>query len=238
MSNNKMDKEDIKNETKKSSKTNNLEKRGKESFREIKARNRYLYIYNRYGIIYSTMQTFMLIINLVILIFFLNQTVPPLFVPVDNEMRYFPSNPLNLHNKSDSDIQTFTMTSIKDLLAYDYINYNEQLLKHQEKFTSAGWKSFIENMKKSFILDVVQENRWISSFKNTNLPRIVKKAIDNDGRAYWLVELDGINSFIGDRGRNDSVKIRLKIKRESTLTKDSGIGIDSFLYVNDNDNGK
>ena len=67
---------------------------------------------------------------------------------------------------------------------------------------------------------------------------LLKKAIDNDGRAYWLVELDGINSFIGDRGRNDSVKIRLKIKRESTLTKDSGIGIDSFLYVNDNDNGK
>jgi hypothetical protein len=233
MSKNNMDKT---NETRKNSKTSNLEKRGKEALREIKARNRYFYIYNRYGLIFGTLLSFMLIVNLLILIFFQNQTVPPVFVPVDSEMRYFPPSPLKLHNKSDSDIQTFTMTSIKDLLSYDYINYNEQLLKHQEKFTSHGWKLFIENMKKSFILDIAQENKWISSFRNTNLPRIVKKAIDEDGKAYWLVELDGVNSFIGERSRNDNVTIRLKIKRESTLIKESGIGIDSFLYINNNDN--
>lgn len=219
------------NEIKKNSKTNNLEKRGKEVLREIKARNRYFYIFNRYGIIIASFLAFSLFVHLSFLIFFMNQIVPPVYVPVDNEMRYFPPTPLNLHDKSDSDIQTYTMTSIKDLFSYDYINYNEQLLKHQNKFTSNGWKSFIENMKKSFILDSVQENKWISSFKNTNPPKIVKKAIDNDGKAYWLVELDGINSFIGNIQRNENVTIRLKIKRESTLVNENGIGIDSFIYI-------
>lgn len=219
------------NEIKKNLKINNLEKRGKEVLREIKARNRYFYIFNRYGIIIASLLTFSLFVHLSVLIFFMNQTVPPVYVPVDNEMRYFPPTPLHLHDKSDSDIQTYTMTSIKDLFSYDYINYNEQLLKHQNKFTSNGWKSFIDNMKKSFILDSVQENKWISSFKNTNPPKIVKKAIDEDNKAYWLVELDGVNSFIGNIQRNENVTIRLKIKRESTLVNENGIGIDSFIYI-------
>ena len=30
---------------------------------------------------------------------------------------------LSRHEKTDSDIQTFTMSTLKDLFAYDYINY-------------------------------------------------------------------------------------------------------------------
>lgn len=186
-----------KEEIKKSAEVVNIEKRGKEGFREIKARNRYFYIFNRYGVILGTFLSIALIVNILILIFFLNQQVPPKYVPVDNEMRYFSPIPLNQHDKSDADIQTFTITTLKNLYAFDYINFNEQLLKNQNKFTSDGWLSFVTNIKKSFILDALQTNKWISSYKNTNLPKIMKKGVDEKGIAYWLVEMDGVNTFYG-----------------------------------------
>lgn len=218
---------------KKTKQVGSKEQRLKDATKEIKARNRYFYIYNRYGIIMASLLGIMLIVNIGIAIYFQNQTVPPRYVPVDNEMRYFPPTPLNKHDKSDSDIQTFVMSSLKELLAYDYINYNEQLMAKQDLFTSDGWIDFANNMKQSFILDTVQENKWISSFRNTNLPKIVKRGINPDGIAYWLVEIDGVNSFVGEnKSRNDNVTIRLKIERVSTLMKENGIGIASFIYIN------
>lgn len=221
-----------KEEIKKSAEVVNIEKRGKEGFREIKARNRYFYIFNRYGVILGTFLSIALIVNILILIFFLNQQVPPKYVPVDNEMRYFSPIPLNQHDKSDADIQTFTITTLKNLYAFDYINFNEQLLKNQNKFTSDGWLSFVTNIKKSFILDALQTNQWISSYKNTNLPKIMKKGVDEKGIAYWLVEMDGVNTFYGAQTRSDNIKARLKIERVSTLEKEEGIGIASIIVVN------
>lgn len=219
-------------DVKKTSAEVSKEKRGKEAFREIKARNRYMYIYNRQGIIIGTLLIFLLFLQTGLLLFFLNQARPNQYIPVDNEMRYFSPTPLSQHNRSDSEIQTFTMSTIKDLLSYDYINYNEQLLKHQIKFTGDGFTDFTKDMNDSFILQTVQDNKWISTFKNTTLPVIKKKGVDSNGVAYWLVEMEGINSFIGyDSTRNDVVSLKLKIERISTLTQEEGLGIAAFNYL-------
>lgn len=209
---------------------NSLEKRGKSVYKELKSRNRYFYIYNRYGIIFGTILTILLIFVISIFIFFLNQNVPPRYIPADSEMRYFSPVPLTIHDKSDADIETFVMMTLKDLYSYDYINYNSQLYKSQEKFTTQGWNDFATNLNKSFILQQVKENQWISSYKTEGVPKIVKKGVDNKkGVAYWLVETEGVMSFYGQRPRTDRVISKLKIERVSTLEKVEGISIDFLV---------
>lgn len=207
------------------------EKRGTQTFREIKARNRYLYIFNRYSIIVATFSTILAIFCISMLIFYLQQSVPNKYVPVDNEMRYFSPIPLSVHEKTDSDIQTFVMSSLTDLFAYDYINLNNQLTRSQDKFTDNGWLNFVQAMKKSFIITNAQENKWISSYKQIGLPKISKKDVDENGVAYWLVETNGQISYEGMTRRVDNVLIRMRIKRVSTLQKESGIGIDTFVFT-------
>lgn len=215
----------------------NLEKkenRGKKTYIEVKARNRYLYIYNRIAIIFGTFTTITLIISLLSFVYFLNQSAPNQYIPVDNQMRYFSPTPLSKHEKSDSDIQTFVMSTLSDLFAYDYINFNNQLSKSQDRFTDTGWTNFVESMKRSFTIENVQDNKWISSYKQVGLPKISKKSIEetsNGKIAYWLVETKGQIQYYGENSRIDNVLIRMKIKRVTTLQKESGIGIETFVFT-------
>ena len=203
----------------------------KQTFKEVKARNRYMYINNRYSIILATLATVALIVSVISFIYFLKQSVPPRYVPTDNEMRYFSPIPLSRHEKTDSDIQTFTMSTLKDLFAYDYINYQSQLSKSQDKFTDTGWANFVQSMKRSFTITNVQDNRWISTYRQIGLPRIASKGVGEDGVAYWLVETQGQIVYYGDSNRTDNVLIRMKIKRVTTLQKESGIGIEGFVFT-------
>jgi hypothetical protein len=207
-----------------------LEKQGKKAYLEVKARSRYLNIFNRYGIILGTYAAFSFILNIVILVFFMNQNVPPRFIPVDSQMRYFSPIALNKHNKTDSDIRSFVMTKLGDIYAYDYINWKQQLDKNQIYFTSDGWLSFIESMQKSFTVQTIVDHKMISSYRTTELPKVVQSGIGDNGKAFWWVETYGILTSTGsDKTINRNVRIRMKIERVSTLESSEGIGIAMLL---------
>lgn len=213
-------------------KPEDLKKRGDETFKEIKARNRYTYEMSRYAIILATVSTVFFLFNVSSSVYFMNQNVPPGYIPTDNEMRYFPPTPLSQFDKSDADIQTFTMDTLSDLFAYDYVNYNTQLAQNQDNFTAKGWENFIDRMNKSFTLVLVKKNRWISSYSNASLPKIVGKGVDpQTGVAFWYVESTGTITYTGyDNNRVDNVNVKMKIERVSTLEKETGIGISNLVF--------
>ena len=213
-------------------KKDKLSQNGNKMFIEIKARNRYFYIYYRYSLIFLMVNMITFLISLLFFIYFINQTVPPRYIPTDNQMRYFTPTPTNIIDRSDSDIQTFIMTTLTDLFAYDYINYNQQLNKSQDNFTGAGWNNFAVSLRESFILQNAKQNKWISSYQNLVIPTIIKKGVDETtGVAYWLTETKGKISYVSNGGTShfDDVTIQMRIDRVSTLDKESGIGISRMI---------
>lgn len=209
----------------------NRDKRMKQAYRELKVRNRYFDYFYRKMIVLFTLSLVGVLSSFLLYSYYSSQNVPPGYIPTDNEMRYFSPIPLSKYNKTDADIQTFTMDAMSDLFAFDYINSNKQLNKNQNNFTGAGWVKFVQAMKKSFVIQNVIDNKWIATYKQIGVPKIVKKAVSDDGIAYWLVETKGQVVYYGQSSRTDVVDIKIKIERVPVMEKDSGIGIATFVYT-------
>lgn len=212
-----------------------LKRAGHEAYVEVKARARTLYEFNRYSIVLFIFIFIRFAFDIVSAVTFITQNVPPRYVAVDNQMRYFSPIPLSIHSKSDADIQSYVITNMSNLFSYDYVNYQNQLERNQDIFTGNGWLTFLDSMQKSFLVRTVVEKRLISTYHNVNMPKIIQRGVETrDGQkiAYWWVETVGQINYVGERNSNNQVRIRLKIERVSTLIKEDGIGISQLLMRN------
>ena len=157
---------------------------------------------------------------------------PSQFVPVDAEMRYETPLSKTVHNRSDSEIATYTADTMKQMLSFDWYNITEQLNRQVGNFTNQGWLGFKDNLEKSGLMNYVIDTRSIISFQVGETPKVVAKGeeeVDGEKTAYWTVQLKGkvlyINSGSGQVRRSDETEMLIRLVRVSTLESDTGVAI-------------
>ena len=226
----------VKKQTNTSKGSGNGNKTGKQSvktFISVKERNRYFYIFYRSSLIFLMLAVFSLILTASFTIYFLNKSIPPKYIPVDNEFRYVKITPLNEFEKTDAQIQSFAMMSMKKLFAFDYKNHEQQLFESVPNFTDNGWKSFLQQLKVSAILENTRNYNWISYINIQGSPQILKKEVDSNGIAYWLVTMKSNMIFestkSGEFSKSTNAVINMKIVRASTINNENGIAIESLF---------
>ena len=164
------------------------------------------------------------------------QVARPLNVPVDNEMRYIAPLKKTVHNKSDSELATYAANTMAKMFSFDWYNVTFQLNQQVGSFTQEGWLGFKDNLERSEILSIVQDNRYILSFQLTNTPVVINKGVEKvngEDVAFWTGKMNAkllyINSATGGINRTDKTEITVRVVRVSTMESESGIAIQQTL---------
>jgi intracellular multiplication protein IcmL len=96
--------------------------------------------------------------------------------------------PLNEPNLADSAVLQWANQAAITAFTYDFVNYNEQLLATYDFFTAEGWIQFVEAVRASNSVEVVQEKKLIVSAVAMKPPIILQKGVVN-GVYSWKIQM-------------------------------------------------
>lgn len=196
----------------------------------VALRNRFFYMMYRHATLVFLASLISAIVSVAFLIFFIRQPIPPQYVPVNEEGRYIPLIPLNERNKTDAEIQRFTLSALKKIYQYDYVNFPDQIQEGASYFTQKGWNDYLEAFTDSRVLLAVKENNWVVTFQPKGLP-VIREAQLRDGVFSWAVEMDVALGFVGKTGSQMNGTVSVIINRISVIDNPSGIGINRLIFV-------
>ena len=195
----------------------------------VRLRNRFFFMLYRYSTLVFLSSLACLICSILFLFVFIRQPVPPQYIPIDEDGRYIKLEPLSVC-KDDSEVKKFTMSAIKRIYKYDYINYADQLQDAAQYFTKDGWNEYVGEYASSKTLFAIKENKWIVTVQPNSLPSITKKELINN-ICTWEVKADVQISYIGPSGQILKGDVYMKIVRNSVINNPDGLGISKSVFV-------
>jgi hypothetical protein len=194
----------------------------------VALRNRFFFTLYRYSTLVFLTSVASFIFSVIFLIFFAKQPVPPQYIPLNPDGTYIKMDPLTTE-KSESDVQKFTMTAIKKLFKYDYVNYSEQLQDAASYFTEEGWNSYLDEYVKSNTLQAVKENKWIVTVTPESVPIIIKKGLA-DGIFVWEIQTKIQLMYVGAQGQTQHGDLYIRVARNSVINNPEGLGITKAIF--------
>jgi hypothetical protein len=194
----------------------------------VALRNRFFFTLYRYSTLVFLTSVASFIFSVIFLIFFAKQPVPPQYIPLNPDGTYIKMDPLTTE-KSEADVQKFTMTAIKKLFKYDYVNYSEQLQDAASYFTEEGWNSYLDEYVKSNTLQAVKENKWIVTVTPESVPIIIKKGLA-DGIFVWEIQTKIQLMYVGAQGQTQHGDLYIRVARNSVINNPEGLGITKAIF--------
>ncbi|MGE0109344.1 MAG: DotI/IcmL family type IV secretion protein [Bdellovibrionales bacterium] len=174
-----------------------------------------------------------IVIGLIVLIVLLTPVLRPIY-------QYASQNPdgsrgpmasMMEPNLTDQTIISWSATAITDILTFGFGDVDQRILAQRSRFTEAGWVSFIKGFFERSVKEKFQGYQLVLTTAPSDMPVIVGKGIDVDGRYKWVVEMPVVMNYATNNlvsSRSQAV-IRLILSRVPTEQNTSGIGIDSWI---------
>jgi intracellular multiplication protein IcmL len=173
-----------------------------------------------------------LLLNLLMIIFlyllYINPLEPDYFLTTVNS-QVQKLEPLREPNTSDSVVKQWANIATIEAFTYDFVNYEQALVKVSEYFTDDGWYTFLSSLNDTNNLPTVISKKLVVSAVALKPPSILMKGMLN-GVYSWriqipiLVTYQSASEFI-----QQNVLVNLLVTRISTLENPKGIGIEQFL---------
>ncbi len=156
-----------------------------------------------------------------------------------SEPKYFATNPygvltpltpLTEPSLSSQAIAQFSSDVATKAFTYNYLNQKNVFADLRNNFTISGWQAFLDNIKKSQVVDLIAKNRLVLSAVVKSAPAIVEEG-PSLGHYAWQVQIPLLVSFhSGEQVINHNYIVNLRIVRRSTLDSPIGIGVERFSY--------
>jgi intracellular multiplication protein IcmL len=136
---------------------------------------------------------------------------------------------LNEPNTSDHVIiQWATLATIASY-SYDFVNYEKQLEKASQFFTTDAWDAFINALEDGNTLDSVISKKLVVNAVATKSAVILEKGILN-GTYSWKIQIPILVTYQSARELTPvNLVVTLLVNRMSTRFSVKGIGIRSFV---------
>lgn len=203
----------------------------------IYARNHF-YRDNYRRVLGALLLSVLVIIALTItLIYQVSHPPAPVYFAVREDGRMQQLVPLNQPNISQYALLQWAQQAAIAAYSYNFVDYRKQLQAASEFFTPEGWSNFIRNLNESNNLTTLRQKKLISSAVATGAPVVLYRGIVNN-RYLWRVQMPVLVTYQSPSELiPQNLVITMVIERVSTLNSPQGIGIKSFVAVEEGTGG-
>ncbi len=199
----------------------------------VALRNRFFFVLYRNSMLVFLSSLMSTIFAVLFLLFFAIKPVSPQYIPINPDGTYIKLEPVDVC-KDDKEVQKFASEAINKLYKYDYRNYPEQLMAAASYFTSKGWEDYLTSFEKSGTLEAVKKNKWVVSVNPYEIPVIVNKGIDAEGRCSVDLKTNINITYVGENSQNPRGELHIRVKRQSVIISDEGLGIERIILSTKN----
>ncbi len=143
--------------------------------------------------------------------------------------RIFPMIPLSQPYRKTADVIQYAKDTLNRSFTLDFLNFRQQLEDTRASYTKEGFKSFLDSLKVSGVLDSVRERRMNMSI-SAGTGVLTKERIE-DGRYVWLIELPIEVKLAGQTMELPPQRFltTVRVERVSTLDSIEGIGVGQLV---------
>ncbi|MET3135467.1 intracellular multiplication protein IcmL [Oxalobacteraceae bacterium GrIS 1.11] len=143
--------------------------------------------------------------------------------------RIFPMIPLSRPYRKTADVIQYAKDTLNRSFTLDFLNFRQQLEDTRASYTKEGFKSFLDSLKASGVLDWVRERRMNMSI-SAGTGVLTKEGIES-GRYVWLVELPIEVKLAGQTLELPPQRFLATVRVERIPTLDSIEGIGAAQLV-------
>ncbi|RSZ55263.1 DotI/IcmL/TraM family protein [Massilia atriviolacea] len=143
--------------------------------------------------------------------------------------RIFPMIPMSQPYRKTADVIQYAKDNVTRSFTMDFLNWRQQLEDVRPGYTRDGFKSFLEALKASGVLETVKEKRMNMSI-SAGTGVLTKEGTEN-GVYQWIVELPIEVRLEGQTTRLPAQRFltTVRIERVPTLDSIEGIGIGQLV---------
>lgn len=143
--------------------------------------------------------------------------------------RLFPMIPMSQPYRKTADVIQYAKDTLNRSFTLDFLNFRQQLEDTRASYTKEGFKSFLDSLKASGVLESVRERRMNMSI-SAGTGVLTKEGIE-DGRYVWLVELPIEVKLAGQTLELPPQRFlsTVRVERIPTLDSIEGIGVGQLV---------
>ncbi len=137
--------------------------------------------------------------------------------------------PLSEPHQSNQIVIQFVRDSLNESFTLDFLNYKKQLEDARIDYTDNGFSTFLDQLKKSGILNTITEKR-MNLYVSTGTGVLKQKGVAN-GRYYWIVQVPIELRLTGQNTELPSQRLiaTVRVDRIDVLDSIKGIAISQLV---------
>lgn len=190
----------------------------------VSLRNRFFFVLYRNSVLVFLSALMCSIFSVLFLIFFAIKPVSPQYIPINPDGTYIKLQPVS-ECKDDKEVQKFVSEAINRLYKYDYRNYPDQLMGAAAYFTTEGWEEYLTKFEQSGTLEAVKKNKWVVSVNPYEVPLVINKGLDANGRCTLDLKTNINITYVGENSQNPRGELHIRVTRQSVIINPEGLGI-------------
>lgn len=158
----------------------------------------------------------------------------PLFFAATPDLRLAPLVPLSKPVLTQQGLLNWVTDTITNAVSLDFLEWRSKLTKTRENFSEAAFQSFLDSLKGSGIIDMIQQKRLSASAVVTQAPVIIASGV-LEGRATWKIEFPIIISYESSQGVESTQKLMatVLVRRAPTVTTPRGVVVEQVVLKRD-----
>lgn len=170
------------------------------------------------------------VLNLVLFM----KTPAPQYFAATPDLKLAPLTPLDQPVLTQQGLLNWSAETVTNALSLDFLAWRDKLSTIRNNFDSEAFKSFLDSMKTSGSLEMIQDKRLNVSAVITRAPVITASGV-LAGRATWRIEFPLIVSYESSQGVESSQKLlaTVLVRREDTLVAPRGVVIQQLVLKRD-----
>jgi len=150
------------------------------------------------------------------------------------DLRLAPLAPLDQPVLTQQGLLTWASDTITTAMSLNFLEWREKLEAIHPHFDDAAYKSFLESLQSSGILDMIRDKRLSASAITTRAPVIIASGVVN-GKATWRIEFPLIVSYESSQGVESTQRLlaTVLVGRASTVSTPRGVVIQQVVLKRD-----
>lgn len=168
-----------------------------------------------------------------IVVMFLNQPKPQYFAATP-DLRLAPLTPLDQPVMTQQGLLTWTTDTVTGAMSLDFLDWRKKLESLRPNFEDEAFTSFLDSLKASGILEMIQDKRLSASSIATRAPVIIASGLIG-GTATWRIEFPLIVSYESSHGVETTQRLiaTVLVARASTVKTPRGMVIQQIVLKRD-----
>ncbi len=138
--------------------------------------------------------------------------------------------PLTVPNLTNQSVLSWAASSVTEIMTFGFGDIDRQITSQRHRFTTRGWESFLEAIRRQEVWKVFKERQLILTTVPSDAPVLTGQGLGVDGDYIWMIQIPVVMNYItnNDVTRKQKGTVKLTITRVPGSKNINGIAIKSW----------